>query len=261
MTTGSGQVVVDETDGAVFVRLNRPDRHNALVPKLIGDLHTALDHAAKQDPVALVLTGNGASFSTGGDISGFLAHAGSRKELLHYAEDLVGGLHDAVLKLLSFSAPVIAAVNGPVTGGAAGLVLAADMVAMSEQAFLQPYYCTVGFAPDGGWTALLPDRIGTAKALQIQYLNERVSAEEAQSLGLASCVCPRSKLDGVVGAWLRMLAAGSHATHRATRRNIWDDMRLEQVRARLDREKSRFLDLIMHPDTLAGMTAFAQRRA
>lgn len=261
MTTGSGEVVVDEADSAVFVRLNRPARHNALVPKLIGDLHAALDHAAEQDPVALVLTGEGLSFSTGGDISGFLAHAGSRRELQDYAAQLVGGLHDAIVKLLSFPAPVVAAVNGPVTGGATGLVLAADMVAMSEQAFLQPYYCTVGFAPDGGWTALLPDRIGTAKALQIQYLNERVGAAEAQALGLASCVSPRSKLDGVVAEWLRTLAAGSHATHRATRKHIWDEMRLEQVRARLDRERSRFLDLIVHPDTLAGMTAFVQRRA
>lgn len=261
MTTGSGQVVVDEADGAVFVRLNRPERHNALVPKLIGDLHAALDHAAEQDPVALVLTGNGASFSTGGDISGFLAHSGSREELQDYAAGLVGGLHDAILKLLSFPAPVFAAVNGPVTGGATGLVLAADMVAMSEQAFFQPYYCTVGFAPDGGWTALLPDRIGTTKALQIQYLNARVSAAEAHALGLASCVCPRSKLDGVIGGWLRMLAAGTHATHRATRRNIWDDVRLEQVRVRLNREQSRFLDLIVQPETLAGMKAFVQRRA
>jgi len=261
VTTESRLVVIEEAGGAVWLRLNRPARHNALVPDLIADLADALDHAAERDPAALVLTGNGASFSTGGDISGFLTHARSREVLLGYAEELVGGLHDAVLKLLSFPAPVLAAVNGPVTGGATGLVLAADMVAMNEQAFLQPYYCTVGFAPDGGWTALLPDRIGTAKALQIQYLNERITAEAARALGLATCACPRSELDNVIAQWLRTLRNGSHATHRATRKNIWDDARLEQVRVRLDREKSRFLDLIVQPETLAGMKAFLQKRA
>lgn len=261
MTTGSEQVRVDEIEGAIRVCLDRPSRHNALVPQLLAGLEAALDEAAEKEPVALVLTGNGASFSTGGDIAGFLAHAGSREELLGYAEKLVGGLHEIVLKLLTFPAPVLAAVNGPVTGGSAGLVLAADMVAMAERSFIQPYYSSVGFAPDGGWTALLPDRIGTAKTLQIQYLNERISAKEAKALGLAACVCPRSNLDGVVAQWLRTLEAGSASTHLATRKNVWDDARLEQARARLEREKSRFLDLIVQPDTLAGMNAFLQKRA
>ncbi|MEM8703010.1 MAG: enoyl-CoA hydratase/isomerase family protein [Pseudomonadota bacterium] len=253
--------MTDEADGAVWIRLNRPARHNALVPELIADLGAALDHAAGRDPAALVVTGNGASFSTGGDISGFLAHAGTREELLGYAETLVGGLHDIVLKLLSFPAPVLAAVNGPVTGGAAGLVLAADMVAMSEQAFIQPYYSAVGFAPDGGWTALLPERIGTAKALQVQYLNERIPADQALALGLVSCVSPRSGLDEVIAHWLHMLADGSTATHRVTRKNVWNDKRIEQVRARLDAEKTAFLELIVQPGTLAGMKAFQQQRA
>nr|WP_319383977.1 enoyl-CoA hydratase/isomerase family protein [uncultured Roseibium sp.] len=261
MTARTGQVILEEDGGAVWVRLNRPGRHNALVPDLVTELEAALNHAAEVKPVALVLTGNGASFSTGGDIAGFLSHAGSREELVGYAEKLVGGLHAVVLKLLSFPAPVLAAVNGPVTGGSTGFVLAADMAAMAEHAFIQPYYTSVGFAPDGGWTALLPERIGTAKALQIQYLNERISAEEAHALGLASCVCPRTKLDSVVEEWLRTLEAGSASTHRATRKNVWDDARLEQVRARLDREKSRFMDLIVQPDTLAGMKAFLQKRA
>ncbi|WP_434055608.1 MAG: enoyl-CoA hydratase/isomerase family protein [Roseibium sp.] len=261
MTTGTRQVVTEETDGALWIRLDRPTRHNALVPELIDDLEAALDHAAGRGPAALVLTGNGASFSTGGDIAGFLAHAGSPNALLGYAEKLVGGLHAAILKLLSFPAPVLAAVNGPVTGGATGLVLAADMVAMAEQSFLQPYYSAVGFAPDGGWTALMPERIGTAKTLQIQYLNERICAEEALALGLATHVCPRSQLDNVVAQWLGMLGAGFHSTHRVTRKNVWDAERLATVRARLDQEKSRFLELVIQPETLDGMKAFLQQRA
>ncbi|WP_422036890.1 enoyl-CoA hydratase/isomerase family protein [Roseibium sp.] len=261
MTTETRQVVIEEAGGAVWLRLNRPARHNALIPELVAELEAALNHAAEAKPVALVLTGNGASFSTGGDIAGFLAHAGSREELLGYAEKLVGGLHAVVLKLLCFPAPVLAAVNGPVTGGATGLVLAADMTAMAEHSFIQPYYSSVGFAPDGGWTALLPERIGTAKTLQIQYLNERVTAAEARALGLVSCVCPYPELKAVVEGWLNGLAAGSASTHAVTRTNVWDAARLDIVRTRLDQEKARFLERVVQPDTLAGMTAFLQRRA
>ncbi len=254
-------VETDLRNGVFRIWLNRPDRHNALVPELVCSLRAAIAQAAEQGPVALVLSGRGPSFSTGGDIAGFLTHAGSVKELLAYSEELVGALHDAILDLLSFPAPVLAAVNGPVTGGSTGLMLAADMVAMSDRAFVQPYYCAVGFGPDGGWTALLPERIGTVRALQIQYLNEQIGAGEALALDLAQSVVPASQLDARIAAWTSSIARGFAQTHRATRANVWDADRLGAVRIRLDREKKRFLDLIGRPETLAGMKEFGKKRA
>ncbi|WP_297591360.1 enoyl-CoA hydratase/isomerase family protein, partial [Roseibium sp.] len=134
--------------------------HNALVPDLIDELRCSIAEAEQKAPVALVLSGRGPSFSTGGDIGGFLEHATSQRDLAIYADELVSALHEAILDLLRFPAPVLAAVNGPVTGGSVGFMLAADLVALSEGAFVQPYYSEVGFGPDGGWTALLPDRNG-----------------------------------------------------------------------------------------------------
>jgi len=246
---------------ALWIWLNRPERHNALVPRLMSDLKAAIATAAVEEPVALVLAGRGTSFSTGGDLTGFLDHSGSREALLDYANLLVGTLHEVILDLLAFPAPVLAAVNGPVTGGSTGLVLAADMVAMSERAFLQPYYSDVGFGPDGGWTALLPERVGTSRALQIQYLNERVSASEALSLGLVSSVRPTDELIGCIDGWVGGLASRFKQTHQATRNGVWDEARRDQVQLRLDREKDRFLQLIARAETLAGMQAFTRRRA
>ncbi|WP_428646726.1 enoyl-CoA hydratase/isomerase family protein [Roseibium sp.] len=261
MTPSGAKVETALRDGVFRIWLSRPERHNALVPELIADLRAAIVKAGEAEPVALVLSGRGHSFSTGGDISGFLAHAGSLKELRTYAEELVGGLHDAILDLLAFPAPVLAAVNGPVTGGSTGLMLAADMVAMSERAFVQPYYCEVGFAPDGGWTALLPDRIGTAAALRIQYLNERIGAEKARALGIADSVRPLSQLEAEIDAWTSAIGQGFGQTHKATRANVWDAERLGAVRHRLDREKDRFLDLVARPETLSGMKDFGKKRA
>ncbi|GAA0776121.1 enoyl-CoA hydratase/isomerase family protein [Roseibium denhamense] len=250
-----------EQEGVVWLWLDRPQRHNALIPELVRDLRSSLAWSAAQQPKALVLTGRGRSFSTGGDIAGFIEHAASAEALSSYANQLVGGLHDAIMDLLKFPAPVITSVNGPVTGGAAGFVLAADMVAMSDSAFIQPYYSEVGFAPDGGWTALLPERIGTAKALEIQYLNRQISAQHAERLGLANIVRPTFALEDSIRDWLDDLTRRSGRTHTATRSNIWDADRLTAVKRRLDQEQSRFLDLITMPETLQGMQSFIQRRA
>ncbi|MEM9633633.1 MAG: enoyl-CoA hydratase/isomerase family protein [Pseudomonadota bacterium] len=255
-------MVESETrQGAVWLWLNRPQRHNALVPELLADMRAAIAAANQTQPVALVLSGRGPSFSTGGDISGFLAHASSHEELISYSDGLVTELHEAILDLLAFPAPVLAAVNGPVTGGSTGLVLASDMVAMSDLAFVQPYYSEVGFGPDGGWTALLPERVGTAKALQIQYLNERLSAAEALTLGLAASVCARTELETRVEAWTEELGRRYRQTHCATRQNIWDDQRLGLARRRLEQEKARFLELVARPETFDGMQKFTRKRA
>lgn len=254
-------VETEYREGAVWLWLSRPDRHNALIPALIFDLRTAIAEAAEKDPAALVLSGRGNSFSTGGDLGGFLDHARSQIELRAYADLLVGGLHDTILDLLAFPAPVMAAINGPVTGGSTGLMLAADMVAIADNAFVQPYYSEVGFGPDGGWTALLPDRIGTARALAIQYRNTRIGAVEAVEMGLAAGMGAAVELGDMIDKWVSDLGQGFAQTHQATRQNIWDDLRREAVRRRLDQEKTRFLDLIGRQGTLEGMKDFTKQRA
>jgi 2-(1,2-epoxy-1,2-dihydrophenyl)acetyl-CoA isomerase len=254
-------VDTEHKDGAIWLYLNRPARHNALTQPLLDELFAEIRLAEAKKPAALVLSARGRSFSTGGDINGFLDHAGSQDQLVSYADKLVGSLHDIILSLIAFSSPVLAAVGGPVTGGSTGLVLAADMVALSKSAFIQPYYSEVGFAPDGGWTALMPEKIGTAKALEIQYLNTRISAEEAQRFGLATNVCAPSDVEPKIAEWVTGISRRFPQTHVATRQNVWDEPRRQLVKERLDREKARFLDLIARPETLAGMQEFTKQSA
>lgn len=250
---------LDVDEGVAVLRLNRPDRHNSLVPDLMQAVRTCIAGARRADPVALVVTGIGKSFSTGGDIGGFLANAETDEALLAYADDLVGALHDTVLELLSFPAPVLAAINGPVTGGSAGFLLASDLVAMADHAFLQPYYGEVGFGPDGGWTALLPERVGTSKALEIQYLNQRITADQAVRLGLASCAVPASELDRTISSWITTIRTKKTSSLVATRAGVWDEHRIGLVRRRLDAEKKRFLENITLASTRSGMAAFVSR--
>jgi 2-(1,2-epoxy-1,2-dihydrophenyl)acetyl-CoA isomerase len=253
--------VLVEMRGAVArVTLNRPDRHNALVPDVAHDLRDAVLGLQAMAPVAVVLAGAGRSFSTGGDVAGFLAEAErSRAALVDYAQALVGALHDTILALLRLDAPVIARVQGAVTGGSAGLVLAADLVAMTEDAFLQPWYAEVGFGPDGGWTALMPERVGTGLAMAVQALNQRIDATDALRLGLATAVVAPANLDATVDGWADEIVAKSAPGLAAARRGIWDEERIGVVRRRLDAERTRFVELIARPETIAGMRRFLAR--
>ncbi|QDG75883.1 enoyl-CoA hydratase/isomerase family protein [Labrenzia sp. PHM005] len=254
-------IETEDRDGAIWLYLNKPARHNALVQPLLDEMLTAIERAKAHKPTALVVSARGRSFSTGGDVGSFLENATSEDQLLSYADKLVGSLHDVIMALLAFPAPVLAAINGPVTGGSTGLLLAADMVAMADHAFVQPYYSEVGFGPDGGWTALLPEKVGTSKALEIQYLNTRIKAADARDLGLVTELCPASELDKIIESWVSEFSKRFSQTHSATRQNIWDAARCKLVQQRLDHEKSKFLELIVRPETFAGMTTFAKRSA
>ncbi|GGE90712.1 enoyl-CoA hydratase/isomerase family protein [Stappia taiwanensis] len=248
-------------DDVVTLTLDRPGRGNALVPELLAALRGGLARASQEAPAALVLAGKGRAFSAGGDVAAFHEHAGDRDELLRYAAEVVGELNGAILDLLAFPAPVLAAVNGAVTGGSTGLVLASDMVVMSERAFLQPYYGEMGFAPDGGWTALLPERIGAARALEVQYLNARLSAPACRDLGVASTVCAAEALAATVAERLATLRRMDRETLRTTRAHVWSEPRRAQVAAALEEERQAFLRLVVRPETLARMETFLGRES
>lgn len=240
-----------------FLTLNRPERANALIPSLLDEVNVAIRHAAANRVSALVLRGNGRFFSSGGDVAAF--YEASRGDIRAYAGHVVGSLQKAIIALLEFPAPVITRVQGGVTGGSAGFVLAADLVAFDQDAFMQPYYSEVGFAPDGGWTALFADRVGAARANSIQMLNHRIAAADALQLGLADQLSPEPELNGVIDLWLAEIASKSAETLRATRRLIWDEARIAAVAHRLEAERQAFIDLVASPQTHLRMERFIRR--
>lgn len=237
-----------ETAGVLRITLDRPGRANALEPGLLAALNAALDGA--EAARAVVLSGAGRHFSTGGDVAGF-ARAVAEGQGQAYAAEVVGGLNRAILRLAALPCPVIACVQGACTGGALGLVLGADLVAMREDAFIQPYYAVVGFAPDGGWTAMLPQRIGAGRARAAQLLNSRLGAGDALALGLAQAVSddPATVAEG----WLARLAAHDPGAMAVTKRLTRD---LPALEAALEAERLAFLDRIGLPEVRAGMARF-----
>lgn len=249
-------LVLHEDDGPVAVlTLNRPERHNSLVPELLEELLAAIEGIRERPGLrAVVLQASGRSFSTGGDVRAFYEQAARAA----YAERIVGLLNQCIVALLDLPVPLVAAVHGIVTGGSLGLVLAADVVLLSPEASFTAFYTTVGFSPDGGWTALLPERIGRARAAEALLIDRTITANEALSWGLASRIVPTSQIHAEARALAHAIAGQLPASIRSTRRLIHSDR--EQIVARLEAERRAFVAQIQSAEAERGMAAFLARR-
>lgn len=256
--TDAGQLVLRERAGATAVlRLNRPARHNSLVPALLEQLIAALDEAEADAGVdAVVLTHAGRHFSTGGDVQAFAEQGDA---LAGYADRLLGLLNEAIQRLAALRCPVVAAVDGWLTGGSLGLVLACDMAVLGRDTRIAPYYTVVGFSPDGGWIAMLPALVGTARARAWQLNNTVLGAEEAVAHGLAVTLAPAGDAEPTalaLAAGLRDKVPGSVARTRALLR--WDP---DKLAAGLERERRAFVAQIVRPEAADGMRRFLAGRA
>jgi len=250
----ANQVLVEIDDGIATVTLNRPERHNSLVPELLSQLLDALATCARDPAVGVtVLRAAGRSFSTGGDLRGFLDHADDIRE---YSERLVGLLNQVIVAIHDCRVPVIVAVDGQVTGGALGLVLAADIVLVTERATFRPYYVDVGFSPDGGWTALLPGIIGQKRASAVQLLNQTVSADRALDWGLATAYADSEKLEAALAELCGELKTKNTDSVYHTRRLL----RPANLESRLDAEKRLFVEQIATDGAIAGIRQFLDGR-
>ncbi len=253
--------------------LNRPERHNSLIPALLEDLLTAFETIrAEPDIRAVVLQANGRSFSTGGDVQGFADHLSShpgvrfansplcyreRGNLEAYSHRIVGLLNQVILTMLDFPCPIITAVHGIVTGGSLGLVLASDVVLVSEGASFTPYYSVVGFSPDGGWTAMLPNLIGLRRTSEILLANRTITAEQAVAWGLANHLVPAETLHADAHTLAQKIA--SHQPHSILQTKQALRSHLGDVETRLETERERFVQTIMRPETQESMIRFMNR--
>lgn len=243
-------VLIEETETSAKLTLNRPDQHNALVPELLAELNTHLAALSnRHDLQSVVLAANGRSFSTGGDVRGFWR----AEDRVVYSQSIVGALHDAILSMMALPCPVLANIHGPITGGSFGLMLAADLVAITERTFAQPYYSVVGFAPDGGWTAILPDRIGAHRAGRILSLNERLDAQTLLSLGLADALCKEPEQQ--IATWLANLNGVAKGSSKTIKGLLKADQ-LSRYRQGLDHERDAFVERITLPEVTEGMRKF-----
>jgi 2-(1,2-epoxy-1,2-dihydrophenyl)acetyl-CoA isomerase len=232
------------------IKMNAP-RANALEPGFLAALHRAID-ALEQSGAAKALLIGGRNFSSGGDVGRF-HEAAKNSNAVSYAEQVVPALQALVMRIIKAPVIISSAVRGAVTGGASGLVFASDLVVAATDAFMKPYYGTVGFARDGGWMALLPKLIGGAAARDWINANHRHNAKTLQTMGLVHGIDDTPEARAV--ARLNDLDTN---TARVTKALFWDRARCALVQQRLDAETDAFRHLISRPETLSKMRDFLQ---
>lgn len=241
--------------GVARITLARPAMQNALVPELLDDFLEACARVAASDARAVLLTAQGSAFSIGGDMRRFAA-AHREGRAAAYAQDLVGRLNAAMLALIDLPQPVVAAVHGLVTGGSLGFLVASDIVLLAPAVLIKAHYVSAGFAPDGGWTALLPALIGQRRTAQALFLNRTLQADEAVAWGLANEIVPGESLPAYAFATAARLAGRPAGTLLHAKRRLWDRAAIAQA---LEDERRRFVAVIDGEDARRGVADFLER--
>ncbi len=188
-----------EIDGEIgTLTLDRPDVFNAMSPQMIGEFTVAFAWLADRAPLrALILTGAGRAFCSGGDVGWF--RKGVESEDFDLPSDVRRGaevLHQAIIDLRRIPFPVIAAINGPAAGAGFSLALACDTRIASESAFFACAYGRIGASPDGGMTYFLPRVVGPSRALEIMLEDPNMTPADALAERIVSEIVPAEELMG-----------------------------------------------------------------
>ena len=185
--------VLLKMDGQVaVVRLNRPDRLNALTPDMLDLLRATLLDAVDRGARSVLLTGEGRAFCSGADLAASAAGMGVRDP----GEGLRAHYNPLAETFAALPVPIVTAVNGAAAGAGASLALLGDIVVMARSSYLLLAFANIGLVPDAGATWLVAKSAGRAKALEMALLGERMSAEDAQAAGMVSRVVDDEKLVG-----------------------------------------------------------------
>jgi 2-(1,2-epoxy-1,2-dihydrophenyl)acetyl-CoA isomerase len=246
-------------EGIARLTLNRPERLNAFTVEMHQEVREALTRIETERPVrVLVLTGAGRAFCAGQDLNDRAAGGGgSAIDLGDSLERYYGPL---VLALRNLSVPVIAAVNGVAAGAGANIALSADMVVAARSAVFIQSFAKLGLIPDCGGTWLLPQLAGTARALGLALLGERLSAEQAAEWGLIWRCVEDTDLAAAVEDLARRLAEAAPAAVARTKQAIYGSI-ARTLEQQLDVERDMQRELGRTADFAEGVAAFMQKRA
>jgi 2-(1,2-epoxy-1,2-dihydrophenyl)acetyl-CoA isomerase len=251
-------LVLSATDGAVrTLTLNRPQTLNCFTIAMHEALLSALDAAAEDAAVrCVVITGSGRAFCAGQDLSEVAARAGEEVDAGTVIERLYRPL---ALRVRSMPVPVIAAVNGVAAGAGANFALGCDLVIAARSASFIQAFSRIGLVPDCGGTWLLPRLVGRAHAMGLAMTGDKLTADEAQRLGLIWQCVEDAELPNSARALANRLAAMPTRALAQTRRAIDTAMTLNFEGAlKLEADLQR--DLARGHDYNEGVEAFLAKR-
>ena len=252
-------VKVENQGGVGWIRLNRPEKMNAIGALTRQQLGEAIKQAERDDAVrVVVLTGTGRAFCSGADVTEMASGGGMRSP-----EDVGNILRTEYMPMLSrlrtMPKPTIAAMNGPAAGIGASYALACDIRIATPEAYLLEAFINIGLAPDGGVSWLLPRLAGTAVAYEMFFSGKPLPAEDAHRLGIINRLVPADRLEAEVSEFAGQLAAqprgalaaAKRAVNHALESNYEDALEFESYLQEAQAGSQEFID---------GVQAFLARR-
>jgi len=251
------EVVVIETVGATrVVTIHRPEARNALTRAVIAGVTKAfVDAAADASVRCVVLTGAGGHFCAGADLKQNLM---DDPQMMDHLEEAMDAYHALIKSIVRCEKPTVAMMDGAAVGFGADLAFACDLRVASTRAYAQEKFVKIGLMPDGGGTFWLPRLVGTARAMQMILLAEKVEAAELKTLGVVARVVDAAQLREATMEIARTLEAGPPMAHAAIKRALYASW--GNVEDALRREREEQLVLLRSADTMEGVMAWMQKR-
>jgi len=248
--------------GVATITLNRPEVRNALSPDMLEEFASALEACGDREVRAVVITGSGGAFCSGGDVREFTrALATVPQELSSHMKGIADRVHRGViLKIRQLPKPVIASVNGVAAGAGFSMALACDLRIASQEARFFLAYANIGGTADGGSTYYLPRLLGPSLAMEVYLMSQPMSAQRALEMGLVNLVVPADELEKHTLEMAQRLASGptlAYGRVKALMDRSWNSDLISQ----LDEESLAIGDIALTGDFQEGITAFVEKRA
>jgi enoyl-CoA hydratase len=246
------------------IRLNRPERMNAVIEEMYEEIRDVLEQAGRDDEVrVLILTGSvlrkgdtvKQAFCAGADLKKH--SAGDRTPEEKRAYILLA--HETCRRIYTFAKPVIAAVNGPARGAGTEMAMNCDFIFMAEEATLAFPETSLGTFVGGGVTFHLPRMVGLVRAKELIYTNRVMDGRAAVEAGLALRCFPADRLMDETRAFAAQLAEKAPLSMRLAKRLLQPEAWLDMA-AVLEREAEAILACMETEDWLEGVRAFGEKR-
>jgi len=243
-------------NGVATIRLNRPVTFNSFNREMALLLQETLDSCNTNNEVrAIVLTGNGKAFCAGQDLNEVTSpelNPGFRKILEEHYNPIVE-------KIRTIEKPIIAAVNGVAAGAGANIALSCDIVVATEAASFIQAFSKIGLVPDSAGTFFLPRLIGFQKASALMMLGDKVSAKEAEHLGMLYKVFPQDVFEEEVSKLALKLADMPTKALGLTKRLLNASL-TNTLEQQLEMESELQIEAAESEDYQEGVNAFIEKR-
>jgi enoyl-CoA hydratase/carnithine racemase len=251
--------LLEERGPLVRITLNRPEKKNALTFETYRELtETFTSLGAQGGPRAVVITGAGSAFCTGGDVREIIGNLVGRApaELLEFTR----GTCALVAAIRALPLPVVALLNGVVAGAGAAIAVAADARIAVSEARIAFLFVKVGLSgADMGVAHLLPRIVGLGRATDLLMRGEFIEADEALRMGLYNRVVPAERLEAELEAFLDPLLRGPRRGIAETKRALEEEATMDLASA-LEVEARIQAELMAEPDFQEGFRAFIEKR-